>query len=193
MRGCLGLWDAVTVTRKSGKQDAVTRKWPHVRVGRVMMSTNSPPSPSPLFHALALSRWILSPDKWGGAIELSILCAHYAREIAAYDIRTQRCDLYGQGAGEGHVCMDMHGYSGAWTCMGAVVHGCAWAQWCMDMHVLVPSPSSQSAPFCFAASHPLTDPLSGYSERVMLIYDGLHYDALAVSAFQGEEKKVSPG
>ena len=93
-----------------------------------MISTNSPPSPSPLFHALALSRWILSPDKWGGAIELSILCAHYAREIAAYDIRTQRCDLYGQGAGEGHVCMDMHGRSGAWMCMGAVVHGYAWAR-----------------------------------------------------------------
>lgn len=25
----------------------------------------------------------------------------------------------------------------------------------------------------------------GYSERVMLIYDGLHYDAMAVSAFEG--------
>jgi ubiquitin thioesterase OTU1 len=25
----------------------------------------------------------------------------------------------------------------------------------------------------------------GYSEYVMLIYDGLHYDALAVSAFEG--------
>lgn len=25
----------------------------------------------------------------------------------------------------------------------------------------------------------------GYSEWVMLIYDGLHYDALAVSAFEG--------
>jgi len=31
-----------------------------------------------------------------GAIELSILCDHYAREIAAYDIQTMRCDLYGQ-------------------------------------------------------------------------------------------------
>ena len=51
-------------------------------------------------HHLSVDRWILSPDKWGGAIELSILCAHYSREIAAYDIRTQRCDLYGQGAGE---------------------------------------------------------------------------------------------
>lgn len=27
--------------------------------------------------------------------------------------------------------------------------------------------------------------ISGYSEQVMLLYDGLHYDALAVSAFEG--------
>jgi hypothetical protein len=38
-------------------------------------------------------------DKWGGAIELSILCRHYGREIAAYDIQTRRCDIYGQEYG----------------------------------------------------------------------------------------------
>lgn len=31
-----------------------------------------------------------------GAIELSILADYYGREIAAYDIQTTRCDLYGQ-------------------------------------------------------------------------------------------------
>ena len=31
-----------------------------------------------------------------GAIELSILSEHYGREIAAYDIQTTRCDIYGQ-------------------------------------------------------------------------------------------------
>lgn len=31
-----------------------------------------------------------------GAIELSILADYYGREIAAYDIQTGRCDLYGQ-------------------------------------------------------------------------------------------------
>ncbi|OAY74976.1 Ubiquitin thioesterase OTU1 [Ananas comosus] len=40
--------------------------------------------------------WILNPEKWGGAIELSILSEYYRREIAAYDIQTSRCDLYGQ-------------------------------------------------------------------------------------------------
>ncbi|PKA59546.1 ubiquitin thioesterase OTU1 [Apostasia shenzhenica] len=65
--------------------------------------------------------WILNSEKWGGAIELSILSAYYGREIAAYDIQTTRCDLYGQE--------------------------------------------------------------NGYKERVMLIYDGLHYDALALSPF----------
>ena len=49
----------------------------------------------------------------------AFLCRHFQREIAAYDIHTQRMDLYGEG--------------------------------------------------------------EGYSERAMLLYDGLHYDALAVS------------
>ncbi len=39
-------------------------------------------------------------DKWGGAIELFILAQHFGREIAAYDIRTKRCDVYGQGNGK---------------------------------------------------------------------------------------------
>ncbi|GAB2230551.1 hypothetical protein Droror1_Dr00014823 [Drosera rotundifolia] len=67
--------------------------------------------------------WILDPEKWGGAIELSILADYYGREIAAYDIQTSRCDLYGQDR--------------------------------------------------------------NFSERAMLIYDGLHYDALAMSPFGG--------
>ncbi|KAF6173316.1 hypothetical protein GIB67_027011 [Kingdonia uniflora] len=40
--------------------------------------------------------WILDSEKWGGAIELSILADYYSREIGAYDIQTTRCDLYGQ-------------------------------------------------------------------------------------------------
>nr|GEU72978.1 ubiquitin thioesterase OTU1 [Tanacetum cinerariifolium] len=67
--------------------------------------------------------WILNPEKWGGAIELSILADYYGREIAAYDIQTTRCDLYGQE--------------------------------------------------------------KRYAERVMLIYDGLHYDSLAMSPADG--------
>jgi ubiquitin thioesterase OTU1 len=73
-------------------------------------------------------QWILNPEKWGGAIELSILCDHYAREIAAYDIQTMRCDLYGQG--------------------------------------------------------------KGLTERVMLLYDGLHYDVLAVAPFADAPEEV---
>ncbi|XP_044953609.1 OVARIAN TUMOR DOMAIN-containing deubiquitinating enzyme 2 [Hordeum vulgare subsp. vulgare] len=71
----------------------------------------------------AYCAWILDPEKWGGAIELSILSEYYGREIAAYDIQTTRCDLYGQG--------------------------------------------------------------KNYNERAMLIYDGLHYDALAMSPAEG--------
>ena len=64
--------------------------------------------------------WIQDPKHWGGAVELSILAKHFGREIAAYDIQTERCDVYGQG--------------------------------------------------------------DAYEERVMLLYDGLHYDALALNA-----------
>ncbi|XP_076924253.1 OVARIAN TUMOR DOMAIN-containing deubiquitinating enzyme 2-like [Bidens hawaiensis] len=67
--------------------------------------------------------WILNPEKWGGAKGVTILADYYGREIAAYDIQTTRCDLYGQE--------------------------------------------------------------KRYRERVMLIYDGLHYDALAVSPTDG--------
>ncbi|KAF9611003.1 hypothetical protein IFM89_026309 [Coptis chinensis] len=78
--------------------------------------------------------WILDPEKWGGAIELSILAEYYGREIAAHDIQTSRCDLYGQAM--------------------------------------------------------------NYPERVMLIYDGLHYDALAIEwgikSLQGGVQQVEP-
>ncbi|KAG2426130.1 hypothetical protein HYH02_014845 [Chlamydomonas schloesseri] len=72
--------------------------------------------------------WIQQSDKWGGAIELFILAQHYRREIAAFDIRTKRCDVYGQD--------------------------------------------------------------KGYADRVLLIYDGLHYDALAVAAFEGAPEEL---
>ncbi|KAM0896897.1 hypothetical protein ACQ4PT_022895 [Festuca glaucescens] len=62
----------------------------------------------------AYCAWILDSEKWG---------EYYGREIAAYDIQTTRCDLYGQE--------------------------------------------------------------KNYGERAMLIYDGLHYDALAMSPFEG--------
>eukprot|EP00897_Mesotaenium_endlicherianum_P007160 jgi/Mesen1/6472/ME000330S05495 len=72
--------------------------------------------------------WILHPDHWGGGIELAILSAHYGRQIAAYDIQTKRCDVYGED--------------------------------------------------------------KNYSERVMLVYDGIHYDALAASPFAGAPDEV---
>lgn len=75
--------------------------------------------------------WILGPNHWGGAVELSILCKHFETEIAAYDIQTKRCDLYGQD--------------------------------------------------------------QGYPERVMLLYDGLHYDAMALAkpgAARGDDATI---
>lgn len=43
--------------------------------------------------------WIKDPKRWGGAIELSILSKKFGKEIAAFDIQTQRVDIYGQGEG----------------------------------------------------------------------------------------------
>jgi len=44
-------------------------------------------------------QWILDPETWGGGIELSILSAWYRAEIAAFDVQTQRVDVFGQGMG----------------------------------------------------------------------------------------------
>ncbi|KAF8261066.1 hypothetical protein EI94DRAFT_836938 [Lactarius quietus] len=42
-------------------------------------------------------RTILSPNSWGGAIELAILAAHYGTEIASIDVETGRIDRFGEG------------------------------------------------------------------------------------------------
>ncbi|KAF8503268.1 OTU-domain-containing protein [Russula emetica] len=39
-------------------------------------------------------RTILSPNSWGGAIELTILAAHYETEIASIDVETGRIDRF---------------------------------------------------------------------------------------------------
>jgi len=39
-------------------------------------------------------RAILSPNSWGGAIELTILAAHYGTEIASIDVETGRIDTF---------------------------------------------------------------------------------------------------
>ncbi|ELR21955.1 OTU family cysteine protease [Acanthamoeba castellanii str. Neff] len=44
-------------------------------------------------------KFILNPESWGGAIELSILCKYYQTEIAAVDVQSLRTDVYGQGEG----------------------------------------------------------------------------------------------
>jgi ubiquitin thioesterase OTU1 len=52
-------------------------------------------------------RTILSPNSWGGAIELTILAAHYRTEIASIDVETGRIDCFGdaRGAGEGRALL----------------------------------------------------------------------------------------
>ncbi|KAF7965264.1 hypothetical protein HWV62_44715, partial [Athelia sp. TMB] len=43
---------------------------------------------------------ILKPASWGGAIELSILCAHYNTEISSIDVETGRVDRFEPPAGK---------------------------------------------------------------------------------------------
>lgn len=42
------------------------------------------------------ARTIQTPDRWGGAIELSILSDIYDIEICSVDVKTQRVDRYGE-------------------------------------------------------------------------------------------------
>jgi len=44
-------------------------------------------------------RFILDPTKWGGQVELNILCSIVRVELAAVDIQSGRIDIYGQGSG----------------------------------------------------------------------------------------------
>lgn len=46
-------------------------------------------------------RTILSPNSWGGAIELTILAAHYGTEIASIDVETGRIDRFGPSSDDG--------------------------------------------------------------------------------------------
>jgi ubiquitin thioesterase OTU1 len=46
-------------------------------------------------------RTILSPNSWGGAIELTILAAHYGIEITSIDVETGRIDHFGPTSGAG--------------------------------------------------------------------------------------------
>ena len=71
---------------------------------------------------LAYCDWLLQPDSWGGAIELSILSQLCGLQIDAADIQTCRVDRYGESG--------------------------------------------------------------GFQERVLLLSDGLHYDAVALAARQ---------
>lgn len=47
----------------------------------------------------AYCNWILNPVHWGGGIELAILAAHYRREIAAWNLATGACHVFGEEKG----------------------------------------------------------------------------------------------
>jgi hypothetical protein len=47
----------------------------------------------------AYCAWIINPAHWGGGIELSILASHYRREIAAWNLATGACHVFGEDAG----------------------------------------------------------------------------------------------
>lgn len=47
-------------------------------------------------------QWLMKPNSWGGAIELSAFARHYATEIASIDVATLRMDLFGEGHGYPH-------------------------------------------------------------------------------------------
>lgn len=48
----------------------------------------------------AYCSWITNPAHWGGGIELAILASHYRREIAAWNLATGACHVFGEDAGK---------------------------------------------------------------------------------------------
>lgn len=47
----------------------------------------------------AYCAWITNPAHWGGGIELAILASHYRREIAAWNLATGACHIFGEDSG----------------------------------------------------------------------------------------------
>jgi hypothetical protein len=47
----------------------------------------------------AYCNWIMNPMNWGGGIELAILAKHYNYEIAAWNIETGKCHVFGEDLG----------------------------------------------------------------------------------------------
>uniref|UniRef100_A0A383VPV5 Ubiquitin thioesterase OTU n=1 Tax=Tetradesmus obliquus TaxID=3088 RepID=A0A383VPV5_TETOB len=85
--------------------------------------SSDPQKYSPVFLGMenaVYCNWITNPAHWGGGIELSILAAHYRREIAAWNLATGALHVFGEE--------------------------------------------------------------EGYTKQVMVIYNGVHYDALAIAA-----------
>ena len=86
----------------------MVRRYPWVRA-------HTPPNPSPTQPSYydhlgrrprdEYIRTILSPNSWGGAIELTILAAHYRTEIASIDVETGRIDRFGNDAQGGRALL----------------------------------------------------------------------------------------
>ncbi|GAA6042750.1 hypothetical protein JCM8097_007456 [Rhodosporidiobolus ruineniae] len=78
--------DASAALRKvvAGAIQADPEQWSEVVLGRTPESYIST---------------ILQPSSWGGAIELSILAAHFQSEIWSIDVQTGRVDRFGEGQG----------------------------------------------------------------------------------------------
>lgn len=56
------------------------------------------------------ARWIMTPDAWGGAIELAILADHFGIEICSIDVQSLRVDKYNSAASSSLRCFVV--YSG---------------------------------------------------------------------------------
>ncbi|KAF6002714.1 hypothetical protein F1559_002180 [Cyanidiococcus yangmingshanensis] len=53
--------------------------------------------------------WIKRPTSWGGAIELEIFANHFGIQIASFDVRTTRMDVFGESAAypcRAYLCYD---------------------------------------------------------------------------------------
>ncbi len=163
------------------------------------------------------------PSKWGGAIELSILSRHLGREIAAFDIQTQRVDIYGQDAGYGERVMVI--YDGEPCAARTLAPDGGGAEqggrgtWGPSAAFQGPHVQLQSLCTCSAglqsaspAAYTFVQPLSAGrlsvrhpmsllrpSKAVGIIAPppgpriapaGLHYDALAVAAYEGAPESL---
>lgn len=122
----------------------------------------------------AYCAWITNPAHWGGGIDLAILASHYRREIAAWNLATGACHVFGEDAGRGGggqgggVCDCI---VGGWGAI-AVVASSLQSWLCSTRERLRPGTLPQALPVCLGRAQVCLCWKDCFSYHICSVYAG---------------------